>query len=133
MVPNSDFRSLDQVNLRGGLVSVMSVLHKVVPEFALAYEGSIRLRDADRVEGYLQNRVLASLGLGVWAGKAARVVLGVSDTVYASAPFPLRNVFQAWLRVDLVFGRGLRDHGPLDLSFRPVREQRLWTGEGGSR
>jgi hypothetical protein len=126
VVPNSDFRSLDQVNLRGGLVSVMSVLHKVVPEFALAYEGSIRLRDADRVETYLQNRVLASLGLGVWAGKAARVVLGVSDTVYASAPFPLRNVFEVWLRVDLVFGRGLRDYGPLDMAFRPIREHRLW-------
>ncbi len=126
VVPNSNFRSLDQVNLRGGLVGVMSVLRRVVPEFALAYEGSVRLADADRNKTYLQNRVLASLGLGVWAGKAARVVIGVSDTVYASAPFPLRNVFEAWLRIDLVLGRGLRDYGPLDLAFRPVREHRLW-------
>ncbi len=126
VVPNSDLRSLDQVNLRGGLIGVMSLLRRVVPEFALAYEGSVRLADADRKETYLQNRMLAGLGLGFWAGKAARVVFGVTDTVYASAPFPLRNVFEAWLRVDLVFGRGLRDYGPLDLAFRPVREHRLW-------
>jgi hypothetical protein len=92
----------------------------------VAYEGSMRLRDGDRARTYLQNRVLASLGLGVWAGEAARVVLGVSDTLYASAPFPLRNVFEVWLRVDLVLGRGLRDYGPLDLAFRPIREHRLW-------
>jgi hypothetical protein len=126
VVPNSNFRSLDQVNLRGGLIGVMSLLRRVVPEFALAYEGSLRLADADRNQTYLQNRVLAGLGLGVWAGKAARVVFGVSDTVYASTPFPLRNVFEAWLRVDLVLGRGLRDYGPLDMAFRPVREHRLW-------
>lgn len=126
VVPNSNFRSLDQVNLRGGLIGVMSLLRRVVPEFALAYEGSLRLADADRNQTYLQHRVLAGLGLGVWAGKAARVVFGVSDTVYASTPFPLRNVFEAWLRVDLVLGRGLRDYGPLDMAFRPVREHRLW-------
>jgi len=126
VVPNSNFRSLDQVNLRGGLLAVMSLLHRVVPEFALVYEGSVRLRDADRNQTYLQNRIIAGLGLGVWAGKAARVVLGVSDTVHASVPFPLRNVFEAWLRVDLVLGRGLRDYGPLDMAFRPVREHRLW-------
>lgn len=126
VVPNSNLRSLDQVNLRGGLIGVMSLLRRVVPEFALAYEGSVRLADADRNQTYLQSRVLAGLGLGVWAGKAARVVFGISDTVYASAPFPLRNVFEAWLRVDLVLGRGLRDYGPLDLAFRPVREHRLW-------
>jgi hypothetical protein len=126
VVPNSDFRSLDQVNLRGGMVGVMSLLRRVAPEFGVAYEGSIRLRDGDRARTYLQNRVLASLGLGVWAGEAARVVLGVSDTLYASAPFPLRNVFEVWLRVDLALGRGLRDYGPLDLAFRPIREHRLW-------
>ena len=126
VVPNSDFRGLDQVNLRGGLLGVVSLLHRVVPEFALAYEGSLRLADADRPSTYLQSRVTAGLGLGVWAGRAARVVLGVGDSVYASAPFPLRNVFELWLRVDLVLGRGLRDYGPLDMSFRPVREHRLW-------
>ena len=61
----------------------------------------------------------------------ARVVAGVSDTLYAAAPFPLRNVLELWLRVDLVLGRGLRDFGPLDMAFRSVREHRLWHPRGG--
>ena len=133
LVPNSDFRGLDQANFRGGLLAVMALLRRVVPEFALAYEGSLRLKDADRGETFLQNRMHAGVGLGVWAGQAARVVFGVGDTLYVSSPFPIRNVLEAWLRVDLVFGRALRDYGPLDMSFKPVREHRLWTGEGGAR
>ncbi|MBK7826146.1 hypothetical protein [Nannocystis sp.] len=133
LVPNSDFRGLDQWNLRGGLLGAVALVRRVVPEFALTYEASLRLRDADRRSSFVQSRLAAAIGLAIWTGQAARVVLGASDTLYAAAPFPLRNVFQAWLRVDLVFGRALRDYGPLDLSFRPVREHRLWTGEGGSR
>jgi len=132
VVPNSDFRGLDQVNLRGGLLGVVALLRRVVPEFALAYEGSVRLADADRAETYLQSRVTGGLGLGVWAGQAARVVFGVGDTLYASGPFPLRNVFELWLRVDLVLGRGLRDYGPLDMAFKPVREHRLWVDREGA-
>ena len=133
IVPNSDFRGLDQANFRGGLIGVMALLRRIVPEFALAYEGSLRLKDADRNATFLQNRMHAGLGLGVWAGQAARIVFGVGDTLYVSAPYPIRNVVEAWLRIDLVFGRALRDYGPLDMSFRPVREHRLWTGEGGAR
>ena len=132
-VPNSDFRGLDQANFRGGLVGVMALLRRVVPEFTLAYEGSLRLADEDRRETFLQNRMHAGLGLGVWAGQAARIVFGVGDTLYVSGPFPIRNVVEAWLRLDLVFGRALRDYGPLDMAFKPVREHRLWTGEGGAR
>ena len=133
VVPNSDFRGLDQVNLRGGLLGVVSVLRRVVPEFALAYEGSLRLADADRPTTYLQSRVTAGLGLGVWVSQAARVVVVVGDTLYASAPFPLRNVFEGWLRIDLVLGRSLRDYGPLDMAFRPVREHRLWVDREAMR
>ena len=133
LVPNSDFRGLDQWNVRGGLLGAVVVMRRVVPEFSLVYEASLRLRDADRSGTFVQSRLAAGVGLAIWAGQAARVVLGASDTLYAAAPFPLRNVFAAWLRVDVVLGRALRDYGPLDLSFRPAREHRLWTGEGGTR
>ena len=133
VVPNSDFRGLDQWNLRGGLLGAVVVMRRVIPEFSLVYEASLRLRDADRSGTFVQSRLAAGVGLAIWAGQAARVVLGASDTLYAAAPFPLRNVFAAWLRVDVVLGRALRDYGPLDLSFRPAREHRLWTGEGGTR
>ena len=133
VVTNSDLRGLDQVNLRGGVLGVVSVLRRVVPEFALAYEGSVRLRDADRATTYLQSRVTAGLGLGLWLGQAARLVLGVSDTLYVSAPYPLRNVFAGWLRLDLVLGRALRDYGPLDMAFKPIREHRLWVDREAER
>jgi hypothetical protein len=132
VVPNSDFRSLDQANLRGGIVGVMALLTRAVPEFALEYEASLRLRDAHRAASYVQHRARAAVGVGVWAGRAARVVVGVGDTLVASSRFPLRNVLDVWLRVDLVLGRGLRDYGPLDLAFRPVREHRLWLGGEGA-
>jgi hypothetical protein len=133
LVPNSDFRGLDQWNLRGGVLGAVVVMRRVVPEFSLVYEASLRLRDHDRSSTFVQSRLAAGVGLAIWAGQAARVVLGASDTLYAAAPFPLRNVFTAWLRVDLLLGQALRDYGPLDLSFRPAREHRLWTGAGGTR
>ena len=133
LVPNSDFRGLDQWNLRGGVLGAVIVMRRVVPEFSLVYEASLRLRDADRGSSFVQSRLAAGVGLAIWAGQAARVVLGASETLYAAAPFPLRSVFAAWLRVDVVLGRALRDHGPLDMSFRPAREHRLWSGEGGTR
>jgi hypothetical protein len=124
----TDVVGLDQWNLRGGMIGVLAVLRRVVPEFAFEYEASIRWDDAYRARTYVQNRVRAGLGLGVWAGEAARVVFGVSDSLFASGLFPLRNALDVWLRVDLTLGRGLRDYGPLDLAFRPVREPRLWLG-----
>ena len=132
VVVNSDFKGLDQWNLRGGMVGVLAVLRRVVPEFAAEYEASIRLADRFRGATYVQHRVRVGLGAGVWAGRSARVVFGVSDSLIGSAPFGLRNVLDVWLRIDLVLGRGLRDYGPLDMAFRPVREPRLWLGGEGA-
>ncbi len=131
LAPNSDLRGLDYVSAQAGIYGVLALASRIVPEFWLEEELSLRLRDADRPTTYLRNRLRAGLGLGVWAGRSARVVAGVSDTLYAAAPFPLRNVLELWLRVDLVLGRGLRDFGPLDMAFRSVREHRLWHPRGG--
>ena len=61
------------------------------------------------------------------------MVFGVGDTLYVSAPYPLRNVFAGWLRLDLVLGRALRDYGPLDMAFKPIREHRLWVDREAER
>ena len=132
VVINSDFKGLDQWNLRGGMVGVMAVLQRVVPEFAAEYEASVRMRDQFRGLTYVQHRVRAGVGFGVWVRRSARVVFGVSDSLFASTALGVRNVLDVWLRIDLVLGRGLRDFGPLDMAFRPVREPRLWLGGEGA-
>lgn len=125
-VPNSDFRSIDQVNMHAGINGAPVLYSKVVPEFVLDYEASIRLKDADRAETYLRSRILAGLGVAFWAGDVARIALGVRNSLYLSAPFPARNGLDLWLRVDLPLGRGLRDYGPFAMPFRAAREHRLW-------
>ncbi|MEZ4448038.1 MAG: hypothetical protein R3B09_01080 [Nannocystaceae bacterium] len=130
--PNSDLRSLDHVDAEAGFYGVLALPSRLVPEFWVEEQLSYRLRDADRSQAFLRSRLRAGAGLGIWASRDVRVVFGAADTLYTSTRFPLRNVVEAWLRVDLVLGRGLRDFGPLGMSFRPVREGRLWYPDRGT-
>jgi hypothetical protein len=125
-VPNSDFRGIDQVNMHAGINGAPVLYSKVVPEFLLDYEASIRFKDEDRAQTYLRSRILAGLGVAFWAGDVARIALGVRNALYLSAPFPARNGLDLWLRIDLPLGRGLRDYGPFAMPFRAAREHRLW-------
>ncbi|HEY8377788.1 MAG TPA: hypothetical protein VIK91_14935, partial [Nannocystis sp.] len=129
LMPNSDFRSLDQASAHIGMAGALALHRRIVPEFALDYEASLRLRDDDRSKTYLRSRILAGLGLSIWARDAVRIAFGVRNNLYLSAPYPARNALDLWLRIDLPLGRGLRDFGPLEMPFRAAREHRLWRQE----
>ncbi|MDC0675662.1 hypothetical protein [Nannocystis radixulma] len=129
LMPNSDFRSLDQVSMHVGIAGALALYGRVVPEFALDYEASIRLKDPDREKTYLRNRILAGVGLGIWVTDGVRLAFGVRNNLYLSSLYPARNGLDLWLRLDLPLGRGLRDFGPLEMPFRAAREHRLWRQE----
>lgn len=121
---NSDFASLDRFDADADLWAVASNMRKVLPEFSLGYQASIRLADANRSQTYVRHRVSAALGLGMWAKQAARVSFGLQNALFFADPFGLRNVASFYLRLDFAFGRGLRDYGPRELLFRQLKEQR---------
>jgi len=129
MMPNSDFRSVDQVSMHVGTAGALALYGRVVPEFALDYEASLRLKDEDRDKTYLRHRILAGLGVGIWVTSGVRLAFGVRNNLYLSAPYPARNGLDLWLRLDLPLGRGLRDFGPLEMPFRAAREHRMWRQE----
>jgi hypothetical protein len=129
MMPNSDFRSVDQVSMHAGIAGALALYGRVVPEFALDYEASLRLKDPDREKTYLRSRILAGLGVGIWVSDGVRLAFGVRNNLYLSALYPARNGLDVWLRLDLPLGRGLRDFGPLEMPFRAAREHRLWRQE----
>ncbi|MCY0987255.1 hypothetical protein OV203_08985 [Nannocystis sp. ILAH1] len=129
MMPNSDFRSVDQVSMHAGIAGALALYGRVVPEFALDYEASIRLKDPDRDKTYLRSRILAGLGVGIWLTDGVRMAFGVRNNLYLSTLYPARNGLDLWLRLDLPLGRGLRDFGPLEMPFRAAREHRMWRQE----
>ncbi|MDC0720823.1 hypothetical protein [Nannocystis bainbridge] len=129
MMPNSDFRSVDQVSMHAGIAGALALYGRVVPEFALDYEASLRLADPDRQKTYLRSRILAGLGVGIWLTDGVRLAFGVRNNLYLSSLYPARNGLDLWLRLDLPLGRGLRDFGPLEMPFRAAREHRLWRQE----
>ncbi|PCC73035.1 hypothetical protein SAMN02745121_06503 [Nannocystis exedens] len=129
MMPNSDFRSVDQVSMHAGIAGALALYGRVVPEFALDYEASLRLKDPDRDKTYLRSRLLAGLGVGFWLTDGVRLAFGVRNNLYLSALYPARNGLDLWLRLDLPLGRGLRDFGPLEMPFRAAREHRMWRQE----
>lgn len=121
---NSDFGSLDRFDAQADLWAVASNLRRVLPEFSVGYQASVRLADEHRSQTYLRHRFTASLGMGVWAKQAARISLGLRNALFFAEPFGLRNVASFYLRLDFAFGRGLRDYGPREMLFRPLKEQR---------
>ena len=111
------------------MAGALALYSRVVPEFVFDYEASLRLKDDSRSRTYLRSRILAGLGLGIWASDRVRFAFGVRNNLYLSAPYPARNGLDLWLRIDLPLGRGLRDYGPLEMPFRAARERRLWRQE----
>jgi hypothetical protein len=126
LVPNSDFGSLDQVNLGAGWQGLIDLRTRFLPEYKLDYQASYRLDDAHRSSAFWRHRIRVGLEWAAYGNDIGRLIFGVADSIYASGPFGARNIFSALVRYDLLLGRGLRDFSPQAMTFRTFHERRLW-------
>lgn len=126
VVFNSDFASLDRVDIDLGALGIVRQPSPWVPTWGVAYQASLRLADAHRSSFFVRHTLGARLGVGVWARDSMRVTFGVGDRLYLIGSQRPRNVFELWLRFDGVFGRRLRDYGPQELWFSEPWAPRAW-------
>jgi hypothetical protein len=129
MIPNSDVRSVDHVNLDVGLDGVGRQPSPWVPTWGLSYRASLRFADAERDAFFVRHRVDADLGVTVWADDLVRCGLVVRNQVYVSSAAPVRDVIEIWLRIDAALGRRLRDYLPGEQWFGELLAPRGWGGD----
>ena len=126
VVPNSNFRSLDQVNFDLGWVGVVDTRRRVVPGWRAGYQASLRLQDEDRDEFFVRNRLSFGGNVSIWMWPVGRLVVDLRDTMYISGQFGLRNSFWGVVYFDLSLGRGLDDRGPAEMVFKAQHDPRWW-------
>ena len=123
LMPNSDLRGLDHVNVELGVDGIGRIPGPWVPIWGGSYQASTRFADAHRSSTQLRHRVDLELGVGVWSRDIVRVAVGLANQLYltqtlGAAGLDVRDVFELWLRIDGTWGRRLRDYGPGELWFR---------------
>jgi hypothetical protein len=128
LLPNSDLRSLDHINLELGFDGIGRQPHQWVPLWGASYQASLRF-DSLGEPFYVRHGVKAELGLAVWILDAVRMAAGVRNEVYGSRASPLRDVIELWVRIDAAFGRRMRDHGPGDTWFAEPWAPQAWADD----
>jgi hypothetical protein len=129
LIPNSDLRSLDHLNLEIGPAGIARRPRPWVPSWGLSYQASPRFIDVHREQFFVRHRVETELGFGFWARDSARLAIGATNQLFFSTVAPVRNVIELWLRIDASFGRRMRDHGPREQWFREPWAPRAWGDE----
>jgi hypothetical protein len=123
LLPNSDLRGLDHIDVEIGLDGIGRQPGPWVPLWGASYQASRRFQDAHRSQDELRHRLSVELGVGVWVRDVLRVALGAGYQLYMT-PVLLpeatwtRSVFDLWIRLDGAWGRRLRDYGPSEIWFR---------------
>ena len=113
---NADLVSLDQVSAD---LSVAGVADLFAPRSLLVrldYRPGLRFQDANRKAAYVRHDLTLDLALQLVLGPAARLVLGLSGSLFLRAG-AVDATALVTLRVDLWDGRGLVDFAPADASF----------------
>jgi hypothetical protein len=123
LLPNSDLRGLDHIDVELGLDGIGRQPGPFVPVWGASYQASRRFMDEHRSQDELRHRLSVELGLGVWLRDVARIAFGAGYQLYMTPvllpdPTWMRNVFDLWIRLDGAWGRRMRDYGPAELWFR---------------
>ena len=116
---NADLSSLDQVSAELSVAGIADLFAPRSLWVRLDYRPSWRFRDADRKTEYARHDLTVDLALQLVLGPAARLVLGLSGTLFLRAGATDATALVT-LRVDLWDGRGLVDFSPADASFAGV-------------
>jgi hypothetical protein len=123
LLPNSDLRGIDHIEVELGLDGIGRQPGPWVPVWGASYQASRRFMDEHRSQDELRHRLALELGLGVWVRDVVRIAFGAGYQIYMTPvllpdPTWMRNVFDLWIRFDGAWGRRMRDYGPAELWFR---------------
>jgi hypothetical protein len=123
LLPNSDLRGLDHIDVEIGLDGIGRQPGPWVPLWGASYQVSRRFQDQHRSHDELRHRLSVELGVGVWMRDILRVAVGVGYQLYLTPVLLpettwMRNVFELWIRLDGTWGRRMRDYGPAEIWFR---------------
>jgi hypothetical protein len=123
LLPNSDLRGLDHIDLELGLDGIGRQPGPFVPLWGASYQASRRFQDQHRSHEELRHRLSVELGAGVWIRDVMRVAFGAGYQLYMTPVLLpetiwMRNVFELWIRLDGTWGRRMRDYGPAEIWFR---------------
>jgi hypothetical protein len=123
LLPNSDLRGLDHIDVEIGLDGIGRQPGPWVPLWGASYQASRRFADEHRSREELRHRLSLELGVGVWMRDIVRVAVGAGYQLYMTPVLLpetiwMRNVFELWIRLDGTWGRRMRDYGPAEIWFR---------------
>lgn len=123
LLPNSDLRGLDHIDVELGVDGIGRLPGPWVPLWGASYQASRRFQDQHRSNEELRHRLSVELGVGVWLRDILRVAFGTGIQLYMTPvllPDPnwARGVFDVWIRLDGAWGRRMRDYGPAEIWFR---------------